>query len=57
VYNIPVTPTRENGAREDRFFSRQRGSSVVVVMPRRATVRVMSIPVAVMKRAVNDVIR
>ena len=51
VYNIPDTPTRENGAREDRFFKRQRGRSVVPVIPRRATVRVISIPVAVMKRA------
>lgn len=48
---MPDTPTRENGARDDRFFKRQRGRSVVPVMPKRATVRVISTPVAVMKRA------
>ena len=52
MYSIPVTPTRLNGAREERFLRRQRGRSVVPVMPRRAVVRAISMPVAVMKSAV-----
>ena len=51
VYSIPVTPTRENGAKDDKFFSRHSGSSVVPVIPNNAVVLVMSIPVAVTKRA------
>jgi hypothetical protein len=51
VYNMPVTPTRENGASEDKFFNKHSGSRVVPAIPNSAAVRVTSIPVAVMKSA------
>lgn len=41
-------PTKENGAKLDRFFNKQSGSKAVVVIPNKDDVRDTSHPVAVM---------
>ena len=37
-------PISEKGARLDKFFSKHRGSKVVLVIPNNANVRVVSMP-------------
>lgn len=44
VYSIPTMPTKENGAREARFFIRHRGRRTTPVTPNNDCVRVAAIP-------------
>lgn len=46
VYNIPMIPTKENGANEFRFLSRQSGKSTNPVTPANDCVLVTAIPAA-----------
>ncbi len=50
---MPDMPTRENGAKLDRFFNKQSGSKAVVVIPNKDAVRDTSHPVAVIN---NDLV-
>mmetsp|Transcript_20027 Transcript_20027/g.32351 ORF Transcript_20027/g.32351 Transcript_20027/m.32351 type:complete len:90 (+) Transcript_20027:803-1072(+) len=42
VYAIPITPRRENGANDLRFFIKQRGSKTTKVTARRVSLRGVS---------------
>jgi hypothetical protein len=44
VYPIPATPSKEKGAKDDKFFSRQRGNRINVVTVRRVMDLETSIP-------------
>ena len=45
MYNIPIIPTRENGANDAKFFIRHKGSKTKPVTPINDCVRVAAIPI------------
>ena len=44
VYPMPATPSREKGAKDDKFFNRQSGNKIKVVTERRVMDLETSIP-------------